>query len=290
MKYKHGLPYSEKLGQNIRELIIRINSKKASLVIIDGGLGEGKTTLAVHIGDQINDEHGLPPIKFEEQLALGGKDFTSKLRLCHQLQLPVIIYDEAGDFNRRGALTSFNSMINRVFEMFRAYKIFVILCLPSFHVIDNDLFMKNIPRLLLHLRDRGPRDGDFYAYSLYRMLYVKAKMEKLIVKGFAYSLVEANFMGHFLNLDDERARALDLYSTKGKRKNLIESEIKLEGLHSYADLSRKLGRSIDWVRRSVSQLKIKEKKSINRVKYFSENQMNRLADYLDEHGYSKSKK
>ena len=290
MNYEHGLPFSEKLGQNVMELIDRIQHKKASLIIIDGGLGEGKTTLGVHIADYINKAYGLPEIELEDQLALGGKDFTAKLRLCHDKMLPAIIYDEAGDFNRRGALTSFNMMINRVFEMFRAYQIFVILCLPSFHVIDNDLFMKNIPRLLLHLKNRGAKWGDIQAYSLYRMLYVKHKMEKLIVKGFAYSMVEPNFYSHFLDLEPERSKRLDRYSIKGKKDNLIQAEIKLEGLHSYQDLAKKLGRSLDWVRRKANELKIKRVKIIKRVKYFNDNQLNRMADYLDEHGYKKSKR
>lgn len=288
--YSHGLPYNKKLGQNIEDLIQRIKMGKASLVVIDGGLGEGKTTLAVHIADQVNKYYGLPQIEFNEQLALGGKEFTEKLRICHKRKYPVIIYDEAGDFNRRGALTAFNSMINRTFEMFRAYRIFVILCLPSVSVLDNDLFMKNIPRLLLHLKGRGYHDGDFYGYSDYRMLYVRHKMDKLVVKSFAYSIVEPNFMGQFLNLEKERAKKLDTYSIRGKLKTLLQSEIKLQGLLAYTDLSHKLGRSMRWVRKVANELKIKPIKTIGKVKYFDENQLNRMGNYLDEHGYSKSKR
>lgn len=284
MLYPHGLPYSEKLGENIINLIKRIEDKKASLVLIDGGLGEGKTTLGVHIADQVNHYYGLPDINFSEQVALGGQDFTSKLRICFNKKLPVIVYDEAGDFNRRGALTAFNQMINRTFEMFRAYKIFVILCLPSFHVVDNDLFMKNIPRLLIHLRDRTAKQGSFSGYSLYRMLYVRSKMEKLVVKSFAYSLVDPNFYGHFLDLDPLRSKALDIYSIKGKKDNLIKSEIKLKGLYSYSDLSYKIGRSIKWCKNHANKEKINAVHTVNKVKYFNENQFHRLCQKLDEKG------
>ena len=37
--------------------------------------------------------------------------------------LHVIVYDEAGDFNRRGALTKSNAQLNRAFEACRAFKI-----------------------------------------------------------------------------------------------------------------------------------------------------------------------
>ena len=47
--YKHGLPFSEKLKQNIDELIQRVKNNKASLIIIDGGVGEGKTLSLIHI-------------------------------------------------------------------------------------------------------------------------------------------------------------------------------------------------------------------------------------------------
>ena len=60
--YKHGLPFSEKLAENVKDLIARIDLNKASLIVIDGGVGEGKTTLAVHIADYVNSLAGMGPI------------------------------------------------------------------------------------------------------------------------------------------------------------------------------------------------------------------------------------
>jgi len=284
--YDHGLPFNESLGKNLDNLIDRVAKKKASLIINDGGIGEGKTTIMVEEADYINKSYGLPPINLEvrkhPQLALGGSEFLSKLRACYEKKLPVIIYDEAGDFNRRGALTRFNAMLNRTFETFRGFRIIVILGLPSFRVLDNDLFDKNIPRLLIHLKDRKETYGNFYAYSLYRMLYIKEKMKKLVVKPFAYDQVEPNFRGQFLDLQPERAKQLDKISTKGKLDVLKKAEISVEGLVSYADLAKKVSRSVVWVKMVVNKLKIKHARLINRMKYFDGDVVNRLVDYLDD--------
>jgi len=295
MNYDHGLPFDKKLGENIASLVARIKGNKASLLINDGGVGEGKTTMMVHEADYVNKLNGLEPITLEAkkhpQLALGGQDFIKKLRVCFEKDLPVIIYDEAGDFNRRGSLTRFNAMINRTFETFRGFKILVILGLPSFSVIDQDLFDKNIPRLLLHLYNRNDKQGNYKGFSLYRMMYIKQKMSKLTVKPFAYDIVQPNFRGHFKDLDPIRAAALDRISTLGKIDVLKKAEVKIEGLMPYTEIGTKLGRSVVWVRMAVGKLKMKPTRIINRLRYFSEDQVNRLADHLDSlDGKNRSKK
>lgn len=272
-----------KLRENINDLVDRVKKNKASLLIIDGGIGEGKTTLGVQIGDYINELFKFPEtdIKKNEQLAMGGEDFLKKLRICYNKKYPVLVYDEAGDFNRRGSLTRFNAMVNRTFETFRAFRIIVILCLPSFHVLDSDLFDKQIPRLLLHLRDRTENQGKYTGYSLYRMRYIKRKMEKLIVPNFAFNMVEPNFYGQFRDLSKKRSQQLDIVSTAGKMKTLIKAEIQVKGLYSYNQLAQKLGRSIVWVRNIIQQLKLKHTDIIQQAKYFDENVLNRLVEYRD---------
>ena len=292
--YEHGLPFSEKLAENLKDLVDRIRFNKASMIIVDGGVGEGKTTLMVEMADHINSLYDFPDISLElknhPQLALGGADFLKQLRLCYEKKLVVIIYDEAGDFNRRGALTRFNAMLNRTFETFRGFKILVILGLPSFSVLDSDIMNKQIPRLLLHVSQRTEESGHFKGYSLYRMMYIKDKMKKLVVKPFAYDLVEPNFYGHFLDLDPVRANQLDKISTKGKMDVLKKAEVQIEGLMNYSEMAKKLGRSVVWARMVVSKLRIKPTRLISRVRYFDETIVNRLADYLEEGGLKDDKK
>ena len=234
MKEPNKLPFSEILATNLTDLNVRVFTyRKASLIVIDGPLGEGKTTLAVHCADYINSLHNLEPIDLKgPQLGLGGEQFLDKMEVCFDNKLPVIIYDEAGDFSKRGALSRFNAMINRMFEMFRAYKVIVIMCLPLFEVLDSNLFDKKIPRLLLNLYDRSLNQGNFKGFSYDRMSWVKYKMSKIPIKSYAYNYVDPNFYGHFKDLDDERSQALDRISTANKRASNTKERIKYEGLVS----------------------------------------------------------
>lgn len=280
----NSLPFSQVIAKNIDELDNRIfDMNKAALLIIDGGVGEGKTTEAVHVADYVNKRHGLDEINIKEQkqIAMGGVDFTKKLRQCFKEKLPVLIYDEAGDFNKRGALTRFNAMLNRTFETYRAFKILVILCLPTCAVLDQDLFDKNIPRMTLHCYNRTKKQGNIKGYSLYRTLYVRERMKKLTIKSFAYDVVEPNFYAHFKDLPAERRRELDVISTKGKIKELEKAEIKLEGLISYTEMSQRLARSVRWIKAACSELRIKHVKIIENRKYFDQGVVDLLADYID---------
>jgi hypothetical protein len=276
--YKHGLPFGKDLARNLDIQMQRVHSKKASLIIIDGGVGEGKTTLAVHVADYLNKGD----IDFKDQLALGGKDFMVKLRTCFTKKRIVIIYDEAGDFNRRGALTRFNALLNRVFETYRGFRIIVILVLPNSGVLDNDIFDKKIPRLLLNCWERGDKYGNYRAYSLYRMMYIRDKMKKLIVKPLAYAHTLPNFYGQFKDLTPERSKALDKISTAGKIQELKNSEVKIQGLVSYQDMSVKLACSISKVQMYLRELKVKPKKYIDKKAYYDEGIIDQLADYMDQ--------
>jgi hypothetical protein len=277
-KYNHGLSFSTKLAENLDNLKDRTqNKKKASLIIIDGGVGEGKTTLAVQIAEYLQEGQ----IDFTKQIGMGGQQFVDRVTVCFSEKLPVVIYDEAGDFNKRGALTKLNAMLNRVFETYRAFKIVVIVCLPNFNVLDNQLFENKIPRLLLHNRGRTDRQGNFRAYGLYRMMYIKHHMknQKIAVKEVAYDMVQPNFVGHFLDLVPERSKALDKLSTAGKLASLEQGQVKMDGLIDYKELSQRIGRSTNWTRIAVSKLKIKPSRVIKKTRYFSENCIDLLEEY-----------
>lgn len=281
--YKNGLPFSNKLDDNIKNLQARIDNRKAALIIIDGGLGEGKTTLMIHVLDYINKLNGLNPIEIDgPQLSMGGVDFLKKMRVCFEKGLPCIGYDEAGDFSRRGSLSGFNAMLNRTFETFRAFKCIVVLALPAFWVLDNDLIDKNIPRLLLHLKGRSRRQGNYYGYSLYRIHLLKYRMSKSKIKNSAYIVIKPNFYGHFIDLDTERSIKLDKLSSKNKIEILRKSEVKIEGLLTSHELSTKLFKSLPWVYATLRKLKLKPIRTINRVKYYNVDTLNALGNYLDK--------
>ena len=285
--YDHGLPFSKKLAENLDDQVDRVKGKKASLIIVDGLQGEGKTTLLVEIMDYINSLHGLPEVSLKltdhPQLAMGGKQFIRYLRICEKEKLVIVGYDEAGDFNKRGAMTSFNQMLNNIFSKFRGFRIIVVIAVPNFNVLDNWLFDNGIPRGLLHLHDRNENYGNFDAYSLVGMNWIRYWFDKLSkgVKYKCYARVQPNFRGHFLDLSPARSKQLDNISTRSKKKALTEEEIRADGLINYSQLAKKLHRSVVWVRMAVNKLKIKHGRTIHRTKYFDESALSILVDHLD---------
>lgn len=283
--YKNGLPFSDSLKIALDSQIRRTQKEnKASMIIVDGGVGEGKTTQVVHCLDYVNKQLGFDEVEISKkspQMGMGGKDFTSKLRQCFAEKFPCCSYDEAGDFSKRGSLTQFNAMMNRTFETFRAFKCIVFVSLPNFNVIDQQLLDNKIPRMLLHLKNRSGNHGNFFGFSLYRIDLLKHYMSKMKIKNFAFTRVDPNFYGHFLDLPPERRKLLDKVCTENKISILETSELKLDGLIGYPELSTKLNRSILWVRNAVSKLKIKPAKQISNKKYFSQDAFEKLMDHVD---------
>lgn len=290
MVYKSGLYFSECLGECLTEQINkRININFPSLIIIDGGQGQGKTTLMAHIIDDINKKRNIPECELtlghHPQIALGGQEFTKNFNMCKAEGYPIIGYDEAGDFSRRGSISRFNAMINRRFETFRSSNMIVVLCLPNFNILDNHLFDLQIPRLLLHLRDRETtiNYGNFWSYSLFGMNWVRYWHAKLpsAIRYKAYQKVTPNFLGHFQNLPDERREQLLKLSNFGKDRESKVAEIKAEGLLTSIDISQKCNRSIVWVRNKYRELRIKPIRKIDKVNYYTKEQMEQLLDHLE---------
>jgi len=278
--YKSGLPFSSVLELNIHDLCKRVHKKKASLIIVDGMIGEGKTTLAVEIADEINKFHKQPPIIFHEQLGIGGEEFQERLRVCYYKKLHSVIYDESGDFNRRGALTKFNASLNRTFETYRALKIIPILCLPAFYVLDKDLFYKGIPRLLLHVSDRGDKQGNFSGYPLSQLLYLKHRIENAIAKPIIYNYVPPLFYGHFKDLEGSRSRELEKYSIRGKLEILGKTEAQTSGLETARGISVMFGMGLRTIKRYISELSLKPAKIIRRTHYFERTQIAAIEEHI----------
>lgn len=286
--YDHGLPFNQTLGENLQAQVSeRIEKKKPSLIIIDGGQGEGKTTLLCHIIDYINELKGLPPcelsIKHHPQIALGGNEFTKQFNLCKRENLPIIGYDEAGDFTKRGAISSFNARLIRRFETFRSSNIMVVLCLPNMGILDQHLFDLQIVRGLLHLKDRGMNYGNFYAYNGMEVGWIRYWMDKLPkpLRYQAYQKCAWSFRGQFKDLPPGRSQALAKLSDFGKDREDMEAEIKYQGLVTYRDIARRLSKSIVWTRMVVKELRIKEDRIIKKVKYFKKEVLDILIEYAD---------
>jgi len=236
----NGQLFDDSLNKNIQSLIDRVEMNKAAMLIIDGGVGEGKTTLAVEIAEHIQPDF----FKHKEKLvAMGGKEFLKALEIAVKEKHKVIIYDEAGDFNSRGALSWFNQNLNRVFETYRQTKIIVILCLPFFIDVDTSLFKKGIPRMLIHTYNRNNWYGRYKVYSLYRTWYLRYWARKMTIPQMCFSKTHANQRGQFKDLPPEKAQGLADLSIKGKKIIIQQAYIKSKGLISVDEIVRQTGKA-----------------------------------------------
>jgi len=272
--YKSGLKFDETLDFNIDGCIERVESKKASLIVIDGGVGEGKTTLGTEVAQRIAKKLNQD-FDITKQVKMGGREFLEGLQWCSKNGRRIVVYDEAGDFNTRASLTYFNQTLNRVFETYRALKIIVILCLPSFSDLDTSLMKKKISRFLIHTYGRNNTQGNYSVYSLYRMWYLKRAMSKATVPDSAYNRVSPNFYGHFKDLDTGDAQLLENLSIKGKKNIVDKSVLKEKGLMSIQEIAEFTGYAVSSVRNFITARNFKGEKYGNKL-YFNKSLVNAL--------------
>ena len=226
--FKNGLKFDDTLAFNLRRQIERVKMKKASLFVIDGGVGEGKTTLATECGMYLAEQLNQP-FDIEQQVRQGGDDFFKGLEWCVENKRSIVVYDEAGDFNTRASLTRFNKNMNRVFETYRALGIIVILALPLFLDIDTSLMKKKILRFLIHCYGRKAKYGNYKVFSLNKCWWIKRAFAspKVVVPEDAYKCTYPNYLGHFKDLNPEDSVLLENHSLKAK-KQIIKDNVEKE--------------------------------------------------------------
>jgi len=269
LTWSNGLKIDTTLDNNLGECIQRIKNKKASLIIIDGGVGEGKTTLGVICAKRIANKL-KQDFDIKNQVRQGGSDFLKGMDECVKHKKSVIVYDEAGDFNTRASLTYFNQTMNRVFETYRALGIIVILCLPSFADVDTSLMKKKISRILIHCYNRNNNYGNYKVYSLWRMWYLKAKFAKITVPDDAFKFVSPNFRGRFRDLNSEDSEALENHSIKGKKDIIRKGMLQEKGMVDLKIVSQKTGYSIKTIRNYIKDHKVKGEKHGNTLYFHKE--------------------
>lgn len=259
----NGLPFDDSLLKNLEAVRDRIKLNKASMIVLDGGVGEGKTTFAVHIAKYYQPNFME---RCQELLTMGGKQFLKGLDSAVKNKDKVIIYDEAGDFSSRGALTWFNQNLNRVFETYRQTGIIIILCLPFFADIDSSLFKKSIPRVLIHCYGRNMKYGRYKVYSLWRTWYLRTALKKLTVPQECYRQVQPNQHGQYKDLDEKDRETIAKISIKGKRKIIQEAFLTQKGMVSVERISRETGYSKNTL---YQRLKDEESEKVGVKKYYN---------------------
>lgn len=283
--FENGLPfYSEEFCKNEKEektnaiqynldkIYERTAKRLPSVIIIDGGSGEGKSTYGTLIVDYYNKKDNKEPMKLKGiQYAKGGKEFTKKLKQVYNEGYHAIIYDEAGDLNRKTTLSRFNRTMDMVFNQVRIYELIIILITQSVGYLENDLFTKGIVRMLINCYGRKDlKISYFRAYELDRINYLRQAIKKEVTPSKAYQKITANNYGKFYNLSKEREEELHEIGFNKKDDDINQGDLKLDGLINYQDIAYKTHQTIASIRMKISRLKIKPEKKYKRKVYYKE--------------------
>lgn len=251
-----------------------------TIVIFDGPSGVGKTTCAVSCASYLNG--GV--IDFDKQIGFGFNDFERKVNICSDEKLKVCIYDEAGEFSRRGALSRLNARVNEFLDTYRAFNIIVFFCLPDASSLDSPTYKKLLVRAVIRIR-RGLYDkvseGRLWMLKRYFRILEKIKYNPLETY-LAYNSTPPNFHFRYSKLPKEIQTKLDTIGIKAKKSMLKARQQVSEGNITRIDIERELGKSRPWVYRAIKELGIKPMAKYNNVSYYEPSVIDKIESYAQK--------
>lgn len=280
--YENGTPFDniEIIDKNIKEILLAIQDKQPIIIIIDGGQSSGKTTLATLLTDRLNQFYNKPLMELNgqsPQYSQGGEQFVHRLPKAAEQGYPSVIYDESGDYGRKGALSKFNKTMDRAMDIIRVYKLAVIIIVHNFaKQVPNEMIDKQIATMLIHCKKRKPGRNCVYAqtYDYQGMCWIKYYMKTEVVPENAYKKVYPNFHFRFKNLPPNREEELDRLSSRNKKELWNTVDIKIQGLIDIKELSRNVNYSVATLRKKLKEYKIKESLIDKKKKYYNQETIN----------------
>lgn len=268
-KYTHGNTVSANLAEDIKLWIQKINNDFASIIIIDGGMGQGKTTLGVQLQKIVNSKFDLT-----KQIGVGGDKFLEVVDYCIRTKKEGIIYDEAGDLSKVGAISKFNKKMMRFFETARQYKLKLIVILPRFFRLENYLFDLDSVEFLINVHDRQPgKQGNYRVYDKEGISWLRFWSAKIVDKTRIYKKVSPLYRGHFLDLPETQRRELAAFSMAGKDGIRTAAILEEKGLINIEGIADHYNKSVEWARKFVNQYRVKAVKVIGKRRYYKSNSL-----------------
>lgn len=276
--YENGLPFKSNTHDNpesaffgqerirvfLEEQKQNIIKKKGSVFMIDGSSGSGKTTLAIHFAEYIEGR----PIVFEEQVANGTEDFQRKFVESYKKGYNVLVYDEAGDADRKQTMSKMNRAISNVFRQMRAFRMIVIVCLPRFYGLESDLLQSGNIRALIHVNRNDMSRARFKMYRMSQFMHIKNWVKKLPNPMDCYKYGHYQGVGEFLDLPPKRSAELENYSIGKKIVSIERTVTKNEGMVSGHEVAEYFGKSHRWVQLKLRDIEQVSTKTVNRIKYY----------------------
>jgi hypothetical protein len=279
--YKNGKPFDGPISKNMDAWRTRISKGKPAGVIICAPPGRGKTTLAVHLCREYLQQPELDiKVICDKYMGNGFKDTLAKLDKVYMEGGKIIIYDEAGDVSKRRSLSQINYEILQVINKIRGFNMFMIMIMQDFSLLDGAIITSELFRAGFYITDRKETYADYDCYSLNGLGRVRWCMSETLkhdlFKNKAFTLVEANFWGHYKNLPVSESEYLHKWSIDAKIKSFREMLDKQDGLMNMKEIASEIGRSRVWVTKNLNKLGVNHVKKRGLLKFYDSTAL----DYL----------
>lgn len=275
----NGYPYSNPLPEWLdyaQNLVLK--QGKATLIFVDGGLGEGKSSMAAQMVRQLDP--GLDGSKESYLLRyhLGGQALLNNFNKAYEAGCKAVIFDESGiDMNSRRAMSGMNMRLLELFQIYRAYKIVVIMVLPTIKIIDSQIFDYGIHRFTVNVHSL--KRGEYNRFTVFDReasihLYHNLKKYRDIRR--AYRTPFSNFDGMCKPLPLEHQKVLDSLGMEAKKDRTSKLQTP-EGV-TLKEVCGLLELTPEVLSRQIAKNGIRTHKSPEdkRVKYISQDDYDRL--------------
>ncbi len=135
------------LRNNLNRIADKLRRDSDFVLVIAGRKGEGKTTLAAHCA------YVVDPTITADRFCFNADQFIKAVKKSEKYQ--AIVFDEAGiNLYSREAMSGMNRVLTKTFMVIRQMNLFLILCIPSFFVLDTYIRDHRV-NCLIHIERRG---------------------------------------------------------------------------------------------------------------------------------------
>lgn len=273
--FKEGTPFNipEEIYNFVSGALVNVHNNIPAVIVIDGGQGSGKTTLAVELTDVANFLTGKPQVDLEEkenlQYGLGAEQFLSKLPKGAMAGFKASIYDEGGDYSRKGALSRFNKALDQAMATVRTFGSIIFIIVHDVARLPSEMFTKQIVTCLIHCKQRNPNSSYSTAevYSYVNLCYVLDNKKHVVVPEWAYKGCDFHF--RFKDLSPERSTLLKQLGHLKKKELWADTNLKSKGYMTFRDLGNSLGRKEQAVRALIKKLGLKPEEVHKKKNYYS---------------------
>lgn len=137
----------ERVKNNLLKIREKLRQDYDYILVISGREGSGKSTLAAHCA------YIVDPTINADRFCFDGDEFLNQLTTANKYQ--AIIFDEAGtNLYSREAMTNMNRLITKALMLIRQKNLMLILCIPSFFVLDTYVRNHRV-NALINIHKRG---------------------------------------------------------------------------------------------------------------------------------------